>query len=419
MCKNHFNQRIFIVALLLCMSQVSFATDGYFSLGYGTKSKGMAGAGVAMYSTSLIGGNPAGHAFLGKEVAVGVGVFSPDRQYTISGNPSGAPYFGLTPGTVTSDNKVFLIPSIGGNWMLNKNSALGFSIYGNGGMNTSYPTKTFDNPMAPVTKPTGVNISQLFTEITYSIKIAENHGLGISAIGAYQMFEAKGLQAFSAMSADPLSLTNNGTDNAFGFGVKIGYLGNITDKLSFGAKYQSKIFMSKFKDYAGLFAEKGGFDVPSNWTVGLAYKTSQKLTLAFDVKQIRYSDVKSVSNPISNVDPLGADNGSGFGWKNMMIYKLGAEYVPGEGDWTWRAGYSYGTQPIPSLQMMFNILAPGVSQNHITAGFTRKLCKKGSAINFALMYSPATSVSGKNNMDPNQNIKLKMSQLDLELGYTF
>jgi long-chain fatty acid transport protein len=418
MCKNHFDQRIFIVALLLCMTQISFATDGYFSLGYGTKSKGMGGAGVAMYSTSLIGGNPAGHVFLGKEFAVGIGLFSPDRQYSISGNPTGAPYFGLTPGTVTSDNKVFFIPSIGGNWMLNKNSALGFSIYGNGGMNTSYPTKTFDNPLAPVTQPTGVNISQLFTEVTYSIKIAENHGLGISAIGAYQMFEAKGLQAFASMSEDPQHLTNKGTSNSIGYGIKIGYLGKITDNLSFGAKYQSKIFMSRFKNYAGLFAQKGDFDVPSNWTAGLAYKSSEKLTLAFDVKQIRYTDIKSVSNPISTVNPLGADNGSGFGWKDMMIYKVGAEYAACA-DWTWRAGYSYGTQPIPSGQMMFNILAPGVSQNHITAGFTRKLSPKGNAINFALMYSPAASVSGKNNMDPNQNIKLKMSQFDIELGYTF
>ena len=52
---------------MLCATQISFATDGYFSLGYGTKSKGMAGAGVAMYSNSLIGGNPAGLVFLVKK----------------------------------------------------------------------------------------------------------------------------------------------------------------------------------------------------------------------------------------------------------------------------------------------------------------------------------------------------------------
>ena len=232
------------------------------------------------------------------------------------------------------------------------------------------------------------------------------------------MFQAEGLQAFSGMSMSPTKLTNNGVDNSFGFGAKIGYLGKITDHLSLGVKYQSKIFMSEFKEYAGLFAEKGKFDIPSNWTVGLAYEFSKSFTLAFDVKQIRYTDVKAVSNPLSNVDPLGADNGSGFGWKNMMIYKLGMEYAS-KNDWTWRAVYSYGSQLIPGSQMMFNILAPGVSQNHVAAGFTKILSKRNNALDLSLMYSPASSVSGPNNMDPAQKIELKMSQFELELGYSF
>jgi len=417
---NNFNRLVSLVVLFLCLTQFSFATDGYFSLGYGTKSKGMAGAGVALYSNSLIGGNPAGNVFLGKEFSLGVGVFSPMREYTISGNPSGQPNtFPLTPGNVSSDKPVFFIPSVGGNWMLNKTSAFGFSIYGNGGMNTSYPTKTFNNPAAPVTSPTGINLSQLFTELTYSLKLGENHSVGISAIGAFQMFQAEGLQAFMGMTMDPTKLTNNGTDNSFGYGIKIGYLGKITDNLSLGAKYQSKIYMSEFKEYAGLFAEQGDFDIPSNWTVGLAYNFSKQFTLAFDVKQILYAGVKSVSNPLSGVDPLGSDAGSGFGWKNQMIYKLGMEYTPSKSDWTYRAGYSYAGKQIPDDQMMFNILAPGVSQNHVTAGFTKKLSKKGNAINLSMMYSPASSVSGPNNMDPAQTIELKMSQFELEIGYTF
>ena len=89
MKRNYFNQLAALLTLLVCMTQISFASDGYFSLGYGTKSKGMAGAGVAMYSNSLIGGNPAANAFLGKDLAFGIAVFSPHREYTISGNPSG------------------------------------------------------------------------------------------------------------------------------------------------------------------------------------------------------------------------------------------------------------------------------------------------------------------------------------------
>ncbi len=412
--------QIVLLTFLLCMTQISFATDGYFSLGYGTKSKGMAGAGVALYSNSLIGGNPAGNVFMGKQISFGVGVFAPMREYTISENETGEiGTFPLTPGTIKSDKPVFFIPSVGGNWMINKTSAIGFSIYGNGGMNTSYPTKTFNDPRVEVTNPTGINLSQLFTELTYSMKFGKNHSLGISAIGAFQMFEATGLQAFMEMSSDRTKLTDNGVDNSYGYGAKIGYLGKITDDLSIGLKYQSEIFMTKFKEYAGLFAEQGGFNIPSNITVGLAYKFSKEFTLALDAKQIRYTDVKSISNLLTDVDLLGSDNGSGFGWQNQLIFKLGMEYTAYRSDWTYRAGVSYAMQQIPENQMMFNILAPGVSQNHVTSGFTKKLSKRGNGISLSAMYSPATAISGANNMDQTQTIELKMSQFELELGYTF
>ena len=42
---------------------------------------------------------------------------------------------------------------------------------------------------------------------------------------------------------------------------------------------------------------------------------------------------------------LGGDNGAGFGWDDMTVYKAGHEVEGGE-DWTWRFGYSYGKQPI-------------------------------------------------------------------------
>jgi len=76
-------------------------------------------------------------------------------------------------------------------------------------------------------------------------------------------------------------------------------------------------------------------------------------------------------------------------------------------------------QQFPDNQLMFNILAPGVSQNHVAAGFTRKLSKRGNGINLSAMYSPATSLSGQNSMYTAQTIELKMSQFEMELGYTF
>jgi len=86
------------------------------------------------------------------------------------------------------------------------------------------------------------------------------------------------------------------------------------------------------------------------------------------------------------------------------------------GPWTWRAGISHGKQPIGSDQMTFNILAPGVMETHLTAGFTHKQSDT-SEWNLSFMYAPEKKVSGPNNFDPTQTIELKMQQFELEISY--
>lgn len=308
-----------------------------------------------------------------------------------------------------------MIPAFGANKMLNENSAVGIALFGNGGMNTDYGKDTFRG-----TSPTGVDLMQVFLTPTYAVKFHPNHALGISAIAAYQRFEAKGLQAFAAFSSDPSHLTNNGHDSSFGAGCRIGYLGQVLPNLFLGASYQTRVWMTKLDDYRGLFAEKGSFDVPQNWTIGLAFKGIPTLAFAADIQKIYYSDVKAIHNPLLpnlQTSLLGDDNGAGFGWSDMTIYKFGVQWNSSD-DWTWRLGYSYGQQPIGSNQVLFNILAPGVVQNHVTAGFTVNTAKN-QGLDFAAMHAFSHSVSGGNPLDPAQTIRLRMNQWQGSVGYSW
>jgi long-chain fatty acid transport protein len=410
-----------IAAFMVFVSGGVLASDGTFSLGYGTKNKGIAGAGVAFPLSSVSSvTNPALSAFMPTRYDISLAVFSLNRQYSVVGNPSGYPgTFGLAPGTVKSGSNIFANPSLGANWLLNDKSSVNATILYAGGMNTDYHTNTFYG-----TSPTGVNLTQLFVSLSYARKLNNDHGIGITGIVAYQSFSAKGLQAFSAFSSDSTKLTNQGNDKVFGFGARIGYYGNLLPKLSVGAAFQTKIYMSKFKDYAGLFAEQGGFDVPANWTAGLAYKPTDAFTVAFDVRQILYSGVKSLHNAY---DPaklqsgilLGQNNGSGFGWRDLTVFKLGVQWLKGEG-WAWRAGFSYGNQLIPSGQVLVNILSPGTTVQHLTFGVTRTLANKHE-ISFACEYALPKEIEGPNPIDaPNQQtIKLRMEIVEFEIGYSF
>ena len=414
----------------------AYATNGYFAHGYSTKNNGLAGAGVALPEDAMAAAtNPAGMAFVGNRLDVGAALFSPKREYTVSG-ATGSPTttsFPLQLGTVESDENYFVIPHLGYNTMLSPNDALGISVYGNGGMNTYYPSDktpgglgTFygaSNGLGGSTGAggtTGVDLSQLFVNGSYARKVTDNASLGASLIFAYQRFKAFGLGQFGGQgfSSDSSNLTDNGYSNSTGWGVKLGGMAEVGAGVSLGASYQSKMSMSAFDKYKGLFAEQGNFDIPSTWTVGAAWKLSPQNALVFDVQRINYSEVKSIGNsmlPNLQTAKLGNDGGAGFGWKDMTIYKVGYQFATSP-DWTWRVGYSHGKQPIPNSEVLFNILAPAVVQDHWTAGFTWAMSQK-SDFDVALAYMPSHSVSGANPLFPGQNIELKMHEYQIEANW--
>lgn len=258
--------------------------------------------------------------------------------------------------------------------------------------------------MNPNTGPAlGVNLAQVLITPTIAYKIGEHHSIGFSPVIGYQSFRAYGLGLFQAFSADPSKVTNNGNDDALGIGAQIGYLGSF-GPVSIGAMYRSRIYMEEFDKYSGLFAQQGDFDIPPTYGIGLALRATSNLTIAADVSRIDYGDVKAIANdgPTANEffsaftgalvgnpamvsNPLGNNDGWGFGWDDIWVYKIGVDYV-WNSDWTLRAGFNYAEVPYDDDQALFNVLAPAVVEKHITAGFTRSL-GKDSEVTFTYMHA--------------------------------
>lgn len=415
-------------AAFLTISTMASATQGYFTLGTGPVSDGLAGAGVALPQDSSIGAvNPAGIVRVGNQFNFSGALFQPTRSYDITGNPSGVKgTFGLTPGKVTSRDNDFGIPSLGYTHKLSPNSAFGFNIYANGGLNTDYPGSAGGGAGTFYSGPAGVNLEQLFLVPSYSLSLSKQWAVGASVVGAYQIFSASGLASFGSFVADgtPNDLTNNGNDSSFSVGGKLGVLYTASPTLSLGATYQSRTTGSKFDKYSDLFANNGSFDVPATATGGLAWHVSPSGVLAADVQYIWYGGVAAVSNPFGNLTSgqksglLGGSNGAGFGWKNTTYYKVGFQQSISK-TWTLRGGVAYGRQPIPSSQVLFNILAPGVTEWHYALGASAKVTKK-SEVSFAVTYAPSTTVSGPNPLEVpgQQTISLNMHQIQYEVGYS-
>lgn len=394
------------------------ATDGYFSHGYGMKAKGMAGASIAVAQDAFGGANnPATMAFAGNQFALGVDWFSPHR----SAERTGGALLGLD-GSADSSSENFGIPELAVSWMVRPDLALGVTVYGNGGMNTDYPGDQLPSPGAcgPATGPgtgfnpapgpynlfcgngqLGVDLSQLVVAPTVAWRFHPGHSIGVSPLFAYQRFRMQGVQSFEALSTSPGSVTNNGHDDSTGWGVRVGYYGQLTPQLAVGATYQSKISMDEFGKYKGLFAEGGGFDIPSNWGVGVAFRPALQWLLAFDYVRINYSDAKSVNNASSLIlqcaggnasNCLGGPDGAGFGWQDVDVFKLGVQYEI-NAQWTVRAGYNHSDNPIQASDVTFNILAPGVVKDHVTLGATYKWDPRNE-VTGAFMYAFENSVEG-------------------------
>lgn len=411
---------ILITIAALAIAPAALATNGYFLHGVGTGSKAMAGATTALPQEALDAEtNPALGVFVERGHSLSLALFSPDRSYTVNGNPSGYPQtFGLAPGTVTSKSTLFPMPAAGFNFRPTELSAFTVNFTAHGGMNTDYRTNTFYG-----SNHTGVDLAQMFLSGTYARKITKNQSLGISAIFAEQRFKASGLEAFAAFSADPDCLTGNGYKWSHGAGVKVGYFARPLPSFSIGAAFNPPIKMTKFGAYCGLFAEDGRFNIPGSGSLGIAYQPMDAITITSDYQRIHYSDVPSVGNAlIPNIvtAPLGSDNGAGFGWRDINVYKVGVQWKASD-TWTWRAGYAKADQPIPDSEVLFNILAPGVIEQHVTFGFSKAMNRAPGRFNVAAMYAPSKTVTGANPLEVpgGQTIQLKMHEWELEFGYSY
>ena len=273
-----------LITFSLLFSSTVNATNGYFGHGYGTKNKGLSGGGVALPQDAMITAtNPAGLTFVDERIELGIDFFSPVRSY------SNTPGTTLADGTfcgaacpftlggvstaqnIDSENELFLIPHFAMNWILNPQASVGLSLYGNGGMNTEYfggQAQHNDGAGNLITNPgtfgagtTGVNLEQLFVNATYARKMTAKSSWGISGIVAYQRFEATGLSNFGGFSTNPTNLTNTGTDDSYGFGLKLGIQGEVMTGLTLAASYQSKIEKGEIDKKSAQYLSKSKISI--------------------------------------------------------------------------------------------------------------------------------------------------------------
>jgi len=433
----HLSKILFIIITLAIHTDLISQT----TIGYGPRSKSMSGAGSALIENSLWGNlNPGGLVFLGQKIGIGIEASLPSASYQVYGEATNFNQslnkqwpLGLKPGLIEADDKTNIIPQIAFNMAIDDNNAIGISIYGNGSRGYNYTEQIyystviadfgsqegFINPMGTVTSPTFLKLSQYFASISYSRKIGDKIGVGLSLVSSWQSLNIGGLEAFGSLnySIFPDYVSGNGVANSYGFGGKLGFQWNISEQVQFGLAYRSKIFMSNLDSYKGFISKSGNLDIPSEWNIGLVYHPFDRFLLALDVNRYCYSKVASWGLAMKQGEEisLGGESGGGFGRVDQMSYKLGLQYkIP---KWQFRAGYAHTDQTVVDKEVALNLLMPDIINDFASVGFSRSLGKQ--VINFALVRGFENTLAGNNIMDTKQTIELKSSSWTVEIAVEF
>ena len=411
--------------LVTSMTGAAFATEGDGLAGFGATQTALSGSDVADTTDAMsLALNPAGLVDAGQQFDFGLSLFSPQRGYSTNGGTGF-----VAPEGATSRNTLFPIPNIAYSQPIDATSSWGVAVYGVGGGNTLFNAIPNANCAALgggagiyCGGESGTNLNKVFVSLGYARRFG-NVSLGISPIFAIQQFSAYGFGAFAAGSASPTNLTNNGFDYNYGGGVRVGAEWHATQTLRFGIAATTPMWMTKFSKYSGLLAGQGSLDVPGDVTVGFAYDVLPTLTLMADYKHIFYSGVPAIHDS-SRIPPpqlFGSSGGPGFGWSDVDVIAVGAEWRPMQA-LKIRVGYEHNTNPLKGRDITLGLTAPGITTDQFSGGVSYAI-DQHSTIQLAGFYDPRNSVTGNEvtplGVNPAGLITTHLSEFQVTLGYAY
>jgi long-chain fatty acid transport protein len=210
--------------------------------GYGIKAQGMGGASIALPQDALAAANnPAGMAFVGNRLDLGLAVVMPKPASTFGGTDFDG-----------DGVKAIPIPEFGYNRMLDSRQSVGVSVYGNG-VTTKYDTNILGGPGSG---KDGAKLMQVIVSPTYALKLSDTQAVGVSLDLAYQRFRVDGVP-------DATGQEGQGTETSMGAGFKLGWTGQVSEKVTLGAMYAARMRMGKLDAYSNLLAHTASSTCPS------------------------------------------------------------------------------------------------------------------------------------------------------------
>ena len=367
-----------IIALSAISATVLQATNGDHLIGIGAKARGMGGTGIALsHGAESALSNPALITQVkNTEISFGGTLFMPDIETTLNANPMALP----TQEKLTSGADTNMIPEVSLATKINENFYAGIGMWGTGGMGVDYSKDVgitqslaqgqFNN----FDMVTNLQMMQFAVPLAYK---ANNFSIAVAPILMYGNLDIN----FKMPSRTEQGTVNNigaGLAQDFGLGYNVGMTYDFSNGLTLGAVYKSAIEMNydhSIRNAAMNFGLQMSdtLEQPAEIGVGIAYVMGQH-TLAFDYKQIKWSDAEGYSD---------------VAWEDQNVYAIGYQYA--QDNWAVRFGYNQADSAVvetmnPAINM-FNLLGfPATAEKHYTIGSTYAFSEQVS-LDLAYVYA--------------------------------
>lgn len=419
--------RWWILILSLCLAAApAGAGNGHYLHGIGVVNSSMGGAGTGL-PTDVISALHANPALLtqldGYEVAISAEAFVDDLKLTTE-----------VPGiwdrhTTESDGELGVLPALG--WSMHqpgKKLAIGWGLLAVAGFRTNWPVDPESALLAPQPlhlNPNGFEVSGFgrlqtelsVTKIPFALawQVTDKLSLGLG----FDLFQSR-------LNITPLPVVPPDCTNADGvtpadipynnlycirptttnpvtrrsFGLQLGLYYVVNPKLSLGFSYTTEQGYSPYEwqsehanpnlpDYLQARNVEIDIDQPDILSLGVGFRPTPKLKLAFDYRWMGYNDQEGIGGS-GGVDEF--QRLISIGWQDISIWMLGVEFQAGP-KLVLRAGLNFNDSPIKPELTLNSGGTPSVFEEHYTIGLGVDV-SPNLQLNIGAYYTPPNKISG-------------------------
>lgn len=368
-----------LAALLLLLGiQESHATNGLNLIGSGGMSSAVAGADTAVATDfTAMNTNPAGLTQIrGRHAGLSIGTIRPLTKFSNSRNDA------------DGQDDPFVIPQAGYvQHLADTPVTVGIGFFTVGGLAADY---TNLRTQFGTTDKTNSQLRHYKITPSLAYQVTENLSVGVSLALSYSDV------SLAIIPNTPGGFETLGTCNrangvappgtcafAFGFTPQYGALYKVTDQVTLGVSYTSRVNLpfssgKVSRNVPGIGrvtydADVSGFKWADNLAVGLAWRPTSNLLLSYKFQWVNWDG--SLNSPVINLrngtNPM-APTGSiilPYNWRDQYVNALGVYYEMTD-TFHLHGGYNYGNNPVPKSTI--DPTSANIIEHHLVGGFAYK-----------------------------------------------